>query len=339
MKGLLGLIRPTGGTLVTAEELKRTGIGYLPQQTAAQKDFSPLSSEVVLSGCLNRRGMLPFYSRKEREIADRNMEKLGIGPLRKQCVTGELSGGQQQRVLIARALCATSSPKLIPGREPITGLDPTGYPGVLRHDPETEPGGTKVGPSLMVSHDLRNLQWREANKRSLHLQKRVPVPTGLPTTIVNSQAAGHFYYEEGTGQAASPWPDATRVKLHMHRGGEIMNLIREMLSYPFLVRALAGGMMVSPVRVPALGWPGAQERYKHDWGRFVHRWVLWGPFHCPVPWAGPLLRYPFRWWFWPLFLPLRITENSRLKAMQAIALISSQRPTLGIIVTTPRPRV
>ena len=32
MKGLLGLIRPTGGTLVTADELKRTGIGYLPQQ-------------------------------------------------------------------------------------------------------------------------------------------------------------------------------------------------------------------------------------------------------------------------------------------------------------------
>ena len=39
MKGLLGLIRPTGGKLVTADELKRTGIGYLPQQTAAQKDF------------------------------------------------------------------------------------------------------------------------------------------------------------------------------------------------------------------------------------------------------------------------------------------------------------
>ena len=29
------------------------------------------------------------------------------------------------------------------------------------------------------------------------------------------------------------------------QGGKIMNLIREMLSYPFLVRALAGGMMVS----------------------------------------------------------------------------------------------
>ena len=29
MKGLLGLIKPAGGKLVTAEELKRTGIGYL----------------------------------------------------------------------------------------------------------------------------------------------------------------------------------------------------------------------------------------------------------------------------------------------------------------------
>lgn len=103
MKGLLGLIKPTGGKLVTAEELKRTGIGYLPQQTAAQKDFPATVSEVVLSGCLNRRGMLPFYSKKEKEIADRNMEKLGITPLRKQCYR-ELSGGQQQRVLIARAL-------------------------------------------------------------------------------------------------------------------------------------------------------------------------------------------------------------------------------------------
>ena len=39
MKGLLGLLKPTGGVLTIADELKRSGIGYLPQQTPAQKDF------------------------------------------------------------------------------------------------------------------------------------------------------------------------------------------------------------------------------------------------------------------------------------------------------------
>ena len=39
IKGLLGLLKPSGGKLTVAEGLKTTGIGYLPQQTAAQKDF------------------------------------------------------------------------------------------------------------------------------------------------------------------------------------------------------------------------------------------------------------------------------------------------------------
>ena len=39
MKGLLGLLKPTGGTITMSEELKRSGIGYLPQQTSSQKDF------------------------------------------------------------------------------------------------------------------------------------------------------------------------------------------------------------------------------------------------------------------------------------------------------------
>ena len=106
MKGMLGLLKPTKGTISVSDELKKSGIGYLPQQTAAQKDFPATVGEVVLSGCLSRRGNKPFYSGKEKALAEKNMERLGIAELAGQCYR-DLSGGQQQRTLIARALCAT----------------------------------------------------------------------------------------------------------------------------------------------------------------------------------------------------------------------------------------
>ena len=91
MKGLLGLLKPTGGSLMVSDDLKRSGIGYLPQQTPAQKDFPATVQEVVISGCLGKRGNRPFYSKKERETAAVNMERLGITDLRKSCYR-DLSG-------------------------------------------------------------------------------------------------------------------------------------------------------------------------------------------------------------------------------------------------------
>ena len=150
MKGLLGLLKPTAGRLTVAEELRRTGIGYLPQQTAAQKDFPATVREVVLSGALSRTGRLPFYSRAEKELAEKNMEKLGITPLRKHCYR-ELSGGQQQRVLIARALCATS--RLLILDEPITGLDPAAAQDLYK---TLSYLNQKEGMAVvMVTHDLK----------------------------------------------------------------------------------------------------------------------------------------------------------------------------------------
>lgn len=192
IKGLLGLLKPSGGKLTVAEELKTTGIGYLPQQTAAQKDFPASVKEVVLSGCLSRRGRRPFYSKTEKDIAAVNMEKLGITQLADQCYR-ELSGGQQQRVLIARALCATR--ELLILDEPITGLDPMAiqdfYSMIRKLNRED-----KVA-IIMVSHDLRNAV-EEANK-ILHLQKQV-LFYGPAHDYMNSKAAGHFFHEKEQGE-------------------------------------------------------------------------------------------------------------------------------------------
>jgi len=165
MKGILGLLKPTEGKIEISEELKKAGIGYLPQQTAAQKDFPATVFEVVISGCLGKRGNRPFYSPKEKQTALSNLERLGIADLKKSCFR-DLSGGQKQRALIARALCATD--KLLILDEPITGLDPSAiqdFYNIIRKLNREEQVAI-----LMVSHDMENIV-RQAGK-ILHLQQK-----------------------------------------------------------------------------------------------------------------------------------------------------------------------
>ena len=80
-------------------------IGYMPQQSSAQRDFPASVREVVLSGCVGGTGFLPFYSRAQKAAARANMDMLGVTPFAKKNYRA-LSGGQQQRVLLCRALCA-----------------------------------------------------------------------------------------------------------------------------------------------------------------------------------------------------------------------------------------
>lgn len=121
MKTLLGLQPPLAGKIETGDGLRQNEIGYLPQQTAAQKDFPASVQEIVLSGCQGRCGVRPFYNKAEKQLAQENIRKMKIEPLAKRCYR-ELSGGQQQRVLLARALCATQKMLLLD--EPVSGLDP-----------------------------------------------------------------------------------------------------------------------------------------------------------------------------------------------------------------------
>ena len=69
MRTLLRLIPPLSGSITPGEGLKLSEIGYLPQQTAVQKDFPASVREIVLSGCQGRCGLRPFYSKAEKELA------------------------------------------------------------------------------------------------------------------------------------------------------------------------------------------------------------------------------------------------------------------------------
>ena len=148
MKTILGLKPPISGKIIFGEGLKDKQIGYLPQQTEIQKDFPASVYEIVLSGCLSKAGLLPFYTKRLRDTAKKHIKELGLEELKRRCYR-ELSGGQQQRVLLARALCATEEIILLD--EPVAGLDPKVTSQMYKLISEINANKTTV---IMITHDI-----------------------------------------------------------------------------------------------------------------------------------------------------------------------------------------
>lgn len=165
IKALLGLKNPDSGK-ISFNGIEPKQIGYLPQQTNVQRDFPATVQEVVLSGCLNRSGIFPFYSRNQKVTAKTNMEKLNITDISKKSYR-ELSGGQQQRVLLARALCATEKMLLLD--EPVTGLDPVAkadFYNIIQHINKKH--GITI---IMITHDIDSAL--KYSSKILHMKNKV----------------------------------------------------------------------------------------------------------------------------------------------------------------------
>lgn len=166
MKTLLGLQAPLAGKVVRGGGVRPDEIGYLPQQTPAQRDFPASVREVVLSGCQGRCGLRPFYSRAEKALACQALARMDMAQHARRCYR-ELSGGQQQRVLLARALCAARRMLLLD--EPAAGLDPATGEEMYRLIAQlNRQDGLTV---VMISHD-RQAALRDAT-HVLHLGERV----------------------------------------------------------------------------------------------------------------------------------------------------------------------
>lgn len=151
VKAILSLIKPMKGKISFSDELNTKQIGYLPQINTNQKDFPASVYEVVISGCLNKRGFFPFYKKEDKETVDINLKKLKIDNLKNTCFK-ELSGGQQQRVLLARALCATSKVLLLD--EPTTALDTKTTKDFYKLIGELNKKDNIT--VIMVTHDIKN---------------------------------------------------------------------------------------------------------------------------------------------------------------------------------------
>ena len=188
VKTILGMTAPDAGSVeIDAGTVGR--IGYMPQQSSAQRDFPASVREVVLSGCVGGTGLLPFYSRAQKAATRANMDLLGVTPFAKKNYRA-LSGGQQQRVLLCRALCAAGEVLLLD--EPTTGLDPLVTKELyttIKHL-SAEHGMTVI----MVSHDVdAALRYSD---RILHLATSLKF-IGTPQDYLTTPFGAAFSEEGG----------------------------------------------------------------------------------------------------------------------------------------------
>lgn len=149
IKAILGLIKPVAGEVGLKDGIKKTSVGYMPQDKNYEVEFPATVSEIVLSGALGRLKRRPFYRKREKSKLDETLETLKISYLKFEKFSS-LSGGERQKVLLARALTATTSLLILD--EPSNNLD---------HDSKKDFYKTlkKLNKSkkltiIMITHDL-----------------------------------------------------------------------------------------------------------------------------------------------------------------------------------------
>jgi zinc/manganese transport system ATP-binding protein len=171
---LLGLLRPTAGTLEVLGEVPRRGnprVGYVPQNYTAMIGDAVRCQDLVELGLTGTRWGIRPGGREQRDAVAEALAMVDATAFARRRVS-QVSGGQQQRVAIAQAL--VQRPELLLLDEPLANLD-------LRNQHEIVELLGRLSASsgmtvLVVAHDLNPI---------------LPILTGAVYLL-----DGHAHYDE-----------------------------------------------------------------------------------------------------------------------------------------------
>ncbi len=188
LKLLLGLVKPSGGTVRVLGAAPRKGnpkIGYAPQFRSLEADMALRARDIVGFGLDGHRWGPGWPSRKRETLIDRALAEVDATAFADAPV-GRLSGGEQQRLLIAQALL--TEPSLLLMDEPFANLD-------IAHEQEIIALINRVCRSrrvavLLVTHDANPLL--PVIDRVLYMAGG-HAAIGLPDEVINGRTLSELY--------------------------------------------------------------------------------------------------------------------------------------------------
>lgn len=149
-KTILGILKPLTGEVVINNN--NSSFSYVPQNNSIDWDFPATVFDVVLMGRYQHLGLFKRPSKKDKEIAERAIEKVKLTEFRNRQIN-DLSGGQKQRVFLARALAQETELYLLD--EPFQGVDAYSEKTIVNILQELVSGGKTI---VVVHHDLQTIE-------------------------------------------------------------------------------------------------------------------------------------------------------------------------------------
>jgi manganese/zinc/iron transport system ATP- binding protein len=172
VKAMLGLLKAHSGAVHVDGDPQR--MGYVAQHDQLDWDFPVSVLDAVVMGMWREVGWLRLPGRKQRDRAERALERVGLGAVAGRQI-GELSGGQRRRVFIARALAQQADILILD--EPFAGVDVSAEAEMLAVLRRLNDEGITL---IVCTHDLE--QAREQFNKVLALRKKM-IAFGSPQQV------------------------------------------------------------------------------------------------------------------------------------------------------------
>ncbi len=188
-KAIMGFVRPSEGRVLISGraplEAQKLGlVAYVPQVEEVDWTFPVLVEDVVTMGRYGHMGFLRIASRRDREIVDAALDRVGMTAFRKRQI-GELSGGQRKRVFLARAIAQEGQVILLD--EPFTGVDVATEDAIVGLLGELKREGTLM---LVSTHNLGSVP--EFCDHVILMRRRVVAAGPAATTFTQANLEQAF---------------------------------------------------------------------------------------------------------------------------------------------------